>query len=55
MAAGVASVFVNRSAGRIEADAVLADNAGGARAGVLRLISQGTAGSSGEIRPAPLG
>ena len=34
IAAGVASVFVDRPAGMIEADAVLADNVGGARAGV---------------------
>ncbi len=41
MAAGVASVFVDRPAGLIEADAVLADNIGGAHAGVTHLIRQG--------------
>jgi LacI family transcriptional regulator len=41
MAAGVASVFVDRPAGLIEADAVLADNVGGAHAGVTHLIRQG--------------
>jgi LacI family transcriptional regulator len=41
MTAGVASVFVDRPAGRIEADAVLSDNAGGACAGVTHLISHG--------------
>jgi LacI family transcriptional regulator len=41
IAAGVASVFVDRPAGLIEADAVLADNLGGAHAGVTHLISQG--------------
>ena len=41
IAAGVASVFVDRPAGLIEADAVLADNAGGTRAGVAHLIGHG--------------
>ncbi len=41
IAAGVASVFVDRPAGMIEADAVLADNAGGARSGVTHLIQHG--------------
>lgn len=41
MAAGVASVFVDRPAGMIEADAVLTDNTGGARLGVAHLIGQG--------------
>jgi LacI family transcriptional regulator len=41
MAAGVASVFVDRPAGKIDADAVLSDNTGGARTGVAHLISQG--------------
>ena len=41
IAAGVASVFVDRPAGMIEADAVLADNIGGSHAGVTHLIRQG--------------
>jgi LacI family transcriptional regulator len=41
IAAGVASVFVDRPAGLIEADAVLADNIGGTQAGVTHLIRQG--------------
>jgi LacI family transcriptional regulator, galactose operon repressor len=41
MAAGVASVFVDRPAGKIDADAVLSDNTGGACTGVTHLISQG--------------
>ncbi len=41
IAAGVASVFVDRPAGMIEADAVLADNVGGTRTGVTHLIRQG--------------
>jgi LacI family transcriptional regulator len=41
IAAGVASVFVDRPAGLIEADAVLADNTGGAHLGVTHLIRQG--------------
>ena len=41
IAAGVASVFVDRPAGMIEADAVLADNTGGSRAGVSHLIRHG--------------
>ena len=41
IAAGVVSVFVDRPAGMIDADAVLADNVGGARAGVEHLIAHG--------------
>jgi LacI family transcriptional regulator len=41
MAAGVASVFVDRPAGMIDADVVLADNTGGARTGVAHLIRAG--------------
>src|SRR6201994_978112 len=41
IAAGVASVFVDRPAGMIEADAVLADNIGGTRTGVAHLIQHG--------------
>jgi LacI family transcriptional regulator len=41
IAAGVASVFVDRPAGMIEADAVLADNVGGTRTGVAHLIQHG--------------
>jgi LacI family transcriptional regulator len=41
IAAGVASVFVDRPAGMIEADAVLADNVGGTRSGVAHLIRHG--------------
>ena len=41
IAAGVASVFVDRPAGMIEADAIVADNVGGSRAGVTHLIRQG--------------
>lgn len=41
IAAGVASVFVDRPAGMIEADAVLADNTGGTRTGVTHLIQYG--------------
>jgi len=41
IAAGVASVFVDRPAGMIEADAVLADSIGGTRTGVTHLIRQG--------------
>jgi LacI family transcriptional regulator, galactose operon repressor len=41
IAAGVASVFVDRPAGVIDADVVLADNCGGARTGVAHLISGG--------------
>ncbi len=41
IAAGIASVFVDRPAGQIEADAVLADNVGGARTGVAHLIAHG--------------
>jgi LacI family transcriptional regulator len=37
----VASVFVDRPAGMIEADAVLADNVGGTRTGVAHLIEHG--------------
>ncbi|WP_329562460.1 LacI family transcriptional regulator [Streptomyces uncialis] len=39
--AGVATVFVDRPAGRIEADTVLSDSYGGARAGVTHLIAHG--------------
>ncbi|MET9960548.1 LacI family DNA-binding transcriptional regulator [Streptomyces sp. NPDC006326] len=39
--AGVATVFVDRPAGRIEADVVLSDNFGGARDGVAHLIAGG--------------
>lgn len=41
IAAGVATVFVDRPAGRIDADVVLTDNAGGARDGVAHLIAHG--------------
>ena len=41
MTAGVAAVFVDRPAGDIKADAVLADNAGGTREGVEHLLAQG--------------
>ncbi|MBB6437856.1 LacI family transcriptional regulator [Streptomyces candidus] len=41
MAAGVATVFVDRPAGRIEADVVRSDSFGGARAGVAHLIAHG--------------
>lgn len=41
MAAGIATVFVDRPARRIEADTVLTDNAGGARDGVNHLIGGG--------------
>jgi LacI family transcriptional regulator len=40
-AAGVALVFVDRPASFIDADAVLADNAGGARRAVAHLVSAG--------------
>lgn len=39
--AGVATVFVDRPAGRIEADVVLSDSFGGARGGVAHLIAGG--------------
>ncbi|MEU6980715.1 MULTISPECIES: LacI family DNA-binding transcriptional regulator [unclassified Streptomyces] len=39
--AGVATVFVDRPAGRIDADAVLSDSHGGARQGVAHLIAHG--------------
>ncbi|MGW1518113.1 LacI family DNA-binding transcriptional regulator [Streptomyces sp. NPDC002287] len=39
--AGVATVFVDRPAGGIEADVVLSDHAGGARDGVAHLIAAG--------------
>ncbi|MFJ8163877.1 LacI family DNA-binding transcriptional regulator [Streptomyces sp. NPDC096136] len=39
--AGVATVFVDRPAGRIEADVVLSDSFGGARDGVAHLIAAG--------------
>ncbi|WP_420000265.1 LacI family DNA-binding transcriptional regulator [Streptomyces boninensis] len=41
IAAGIATVFVDRPAGRIDADTVLTDNHGGARDGVAHLIAQG--------------
>ena len=41
IAAGVATVFVDRPGRRIAADAVLSDNVGGAREGVAHLISGG--------------
>lgn len=41
LAAGTAVVFVDRPAARIAADAVLTDNAGGARAGTAHLIRHG--------------
>ncbi|WP_309052571.1 LacI family DNA-binding transcriptional regulator [Streptomyces sp.] len=39
--AGVATVFVDRPAGLIEADAVLSDSFGGARDGVAHLVARG--------------
>ncbi|GHJ42250.1 LacI family DNA-binding transcriptional regulator [Streptomyces sp. TS71-3] len=39
--AGVATVFVDRPAGRIDADVVLSDSFGGARDGVIHLVAQG--------------
>ncbi|GGZ30649.1 LacI family transcriptional regulator [Streptomyces inusitatus] len=39
--AGIATVFVDRPAGRIDADTVLSDSFGGARAGVAHLIAHG--------------
>lgn len=39
--AGVATVFVDRPAGRIDADVVLTGNAGGTRAGIAHLIAHG--------------
>jgi LacI family transcriptional regulator len=41
LAMGVQVVFLDRPPGGLEADAVLIDNAGGARAGVEHLLSQG--------------
>jgi LacI family transcriptional regulator len=41
IAAGVATVFVDRPAGLIDADVVLSDNAGGTRDGVAHLIAHG--------------
>ncbi len=41
VAAGVAMVFVDRPAGRIDADTVLSDNAGGARDAVAHLVAHG--------------
>ncbi|PWI41733.1 LacI family DNA-binding transcriptional regulator [Streptomyces sp. ICBB 8177] len=41
IAAGVATVFVDRPAGRIDVDTVLTDNAGGAREAVAHLIAHG--------------
>src|SRR5881392_1027603 len=39
--AGVATVFVDRPAGKIDADVVLSDSFGGAREGVVHLIAHG--------------
>ncbi|MEW2549120.1 LacI family DNA-binding transcriptional regulator [Streptomyces sp. NPDC047002] len=39
--AGVATVFVDRPAGRIDADTVLSDSFGGARAGTAHLVAHG--------------
>ncbi|GAA4794454.1 LacI family DNA-binding transcriptional regulator [Streptomyces ziwulingensis] len=39
--AGVATVFVDRPAGRIDADVVLSDSFGGARDGVVHLLAHG--------------
>ncbi|MEU2158756.1 LacI family DNA-binding transcriptional regulator [Streptomyces sp. NPDC019396] len=39
--AGIATVFVDRPAGRIDADVVLSDSFGGSRAGVAHLIAHG--------------
>ncbi|MEV7086073.1 LacI family DNA-binding transcriptional regulator [Streptomyces sp. NPDC093085] len=39
--AGVATVFVDRPAGRIDADAVLSDSFGGARSGTAHLVAHG--------------
>lgn len=41
IAAGVATVFVDRPAGGINADVVVSDNAGGTREGVAHLIAHG--------------
>jgi len=41
MKAGIATVFVDRPAGRVDADTVLSDSFGGARAGVAHLIAHG--------------
>jgi LacI family transcriptional regulator len=41
IAAGIAAVFADRPPGLIEADTVLTDNAGGARAGVTHLLEAG--------------
>ncbi|MER7106823.1 LacI family DNA-binding transcriptional regulator [Streptomyces sp. NPDC000229] len=41
MRAGIATVFVDRPAGRIDADVVLSDSYGGAHAGVAHLIAHG--------------
>ncbi|MEC4019072.1 LacI family DNA-binding transcriptional regulator [Streptomyces sp. H27-D2] len=41
IAAGIATVFVDRPAGRIDADVVLSDSFGGARDGVAHLIAHG--------------
>ncbi|MEU8518946.1 LacI family DNA-binding transcriptional regulator [Streptomyces sp. NBC_01216] len=41
MKAGVATVFVDRPAGGIDADAVLSDSFGGSRAGVAHLVAHG--------------
>ncbi|MFD7967858.1 LacI family DNA-binding transcriptional regulator [Streptomyces clavifer] len=39
--AGIATVFVDRPAGRVEADMVLSDSFGGAREGVAHLVAHG--------------
>nr|WP_203184587.1 LacI family DNA-binding transcriptional regulator [Streptomyces pratensis] len=41
MKAGIATVFVDRPAGRVDADMVLSDSFGGARAGVAHLVAHG--------------
>ncbi|MFE0045495.1 LacI family DNA-binding transcriptional regulator [Streptomyces albireticuli] len=41
IAAGVATVFVDRPAGLLDADVVLSDSFGGARAGVAHLVAHG--------------
>lgn len=49
IAAGVATVFVDRPAGKIDADMVFSDNFGGARDGVAHLIAGATAGSASSV------
>ncbi len=41
IAAGIATVFVDRPAGRMDADVVLSDSFGGAREGVAHLVAHG--------------